>query len=288
MSTQEEKVAWEVLSNRAMGTVVPISIATALAIESTIGQHPEMPTEDPEIKRNQNLLINLRTLYRNLIGSIDKEQRGKLYPEILAEVMANEIRAIESALIQVANGRCGVQVYLCSYDGLRRRYPKALLRTATTDLQIAQLSLETATVKAFVDNHVDQVDFIRTDMDFEQDDRDTLIITHYPVDLLQRYRFRKLTLLESHTGKHKPPLEWYTKLGSGKDLARMPFDRMTLQLFGDGVMFHALGTKYRRHLIELADSHNWTPATTKDLIIRDVEMVRSVDLETQIKDLYSA
>lgn len=286
MAGIEERQAWEVIDNRAKGTVVPISIATALAVENTIGQHPDMPTDKPEIKGYQNLLINLRTLYRNLAGSLDKEQRGKVNDEVMAQTLANEIRAIESALIQVTNGRCGVQVYLCSYNGLRRRYPKALLRTATTDLQIQALSLESVVIKRFSENHVDQVDFIHTDMDFETDDRDTLIMTHYPVDLLQRYRFRKLTLLESHTGKHKPPLEWHTKLGS-RTLTRMPFDRMTLQLFGDGVMFQPQPVKYRKLIQEMAETDNWTPATTKDLILRDVELKRSIDLETLIKDLYS-
>src|SRR5690606_9561418 len=84
--------------------------------------------------------------------------------------------------------------------------------------------------------------------------QDTMLLTHIPVDLLSADRFSKLVLLESHTGAIKPHLSWYTKLTNGKELFRMPFNRFTLQVFGDnGVHFAPMPMKMKQAVKDISE-----------------------------------
>ena len=73
MATEDKQRT--VLSNRVLGEVVPISIATALAIESLIGKNPEAPVVEDHLGEIDILMINVRTLTRNVIGAIQKEDK---------------------------------------------------------------------------------------------------------------------------------------------------------------------------------------------------------------------
>ncbi|MNZ57992.1 hypothetical protein D3C78_759890 [compost metagenome] len=108
------------------------------------------------------------------------------------------------------------------------------------------------------------------------------------MDLLQRYKFSSLTLLESHTGAAKPPALWYTKLTNGKELEHIPFDRMTLQFFGDnGNLFTGYPIKFRRIMLDIAKKNRWTALTTKDYIIQSVKKAYEPELERLVLNLYS-
>lgn len=279
--------AIQAIDEREKGTQIPISIATALAIESSLGIMPEHETPDAPILKAGALYINLRTLFRNLMGSIDKEQRGVISPEDLSFAMINEMQAIETAIIKGSNGHCETVFYVCSYLGVPRRYPYATLKenkTKTSAQEIAWLTEEHA-LKALLEFGGSQ-DIRLYDLDFDQDERNVFIITHYPIDLLNRYRFRALSLLESHTGAIKPPVQWYTKLTNGKELSHIPFDRMTLQVFGDGVTFLGQGIKTKRQLQELGAAKKWTSVTTKDLMASHIKQLKDPTFEGAILKLY--
>lgn len=273
------------LDSREKGTQVPISIATSQAIESCLGVLPEHETPDAPIRKVDSLWINLRTLVRNFFGAMTKEHREAVMPQQAAELILNEMQIIESAIIHGANGRTEVTYYLCSLIGLNRRYPYALLRAPSTENQKMAYALEEATLQELLQLNPPH-DLRLFELDFDDNQRNALIITHHPVDLLNRYRFKTLTLLESHTGALKPPNLWYTKLQNGKELANIPFDRMTLQLFGDGVMFASVDTKARKLLMELAAKNKWSPMTTKDYIVSTVRREHEPILESIILRLY--
>lgn len=266
----------EAISGREKGAL-PISIGTSLAIESALGIYPEVEGKDPPyrgenppVTQVETIWINVRTLFRNLIGSIHKEERDSLEPVHLAEALANEMTVIESALTQGSLGRCSTVFYLCTFMGINRRFPYASHRNPNTDGQKATWMLEEASLKDLMENNP-SVDFRVFDIDFDETNQTALIITHYAVDLLNRFKFRTLSLLESHTGAVKNPLQWHTKLHGGQELVNIPFDRMTLQVFGDSVSFKPAPIKVRRHLVELANKYGWTAATTKALIMRDLK-----------------
>ncbi|MNQ29608.1 hypothetical protein D3C85_429230 [compost metagenome] len=282
-----ENISREKLSERAMGQF-PISIATSLAIESLVGILPEAPTDSPEIFKRDLLLINIRTLIRNLLGSVDKEARALLEEYTMAEAVSNEMRVIEEVISETSDGRCEVKFYHCTYGDIPRRYKQALLKGPTTTAQHMYWAQKNLVIKNLLTQFESGTPIEQWTTDFPDFNYKTVLLTHYPVDLLQRYRFQSLALLESHTGAIKTPLMWNTKLVSGKEHPNLPFDKMTLQMFGDGILFSPMPIKIRKRVLELAETYKWTPATTKALIIDSAAARKDPALEMLIKDLYSA
>lgn len=280
-----ESVSRDLLTNRAVGQF-PISISTSLAIESLIGIYPEAPSAHPPIQDHDALWVNMRTLIRNLMGAIKTEDRKHLTEQTVAEYIVNEMRAIEAVCVEHGDGRFDVAYYKCSYSDLTYTYNKAILKVPTSPGQKASHIFEEAVLKVIDDEYQGHIPYLTLNRKFPEAHVKVLLISHYPVDLLQRYKFDSLTLLESHTGAVKPPGMWNTKLKDGKELERIPFDRMTVQMFGDGVTFTPMNLKVRQKLIELSEKNKWTPMTTKDFVIYCVEQNRDPAIEALVKDLY--
>lgn len=280
-----ESLSRAVLAERTMGQY-PLSIATSQAIESLVGILPEAPQKYIPIEEYDAVWVNMRTLLRNMLGALSTDQRPHALAETVAELLVNEMRTIESIVTEKSDGRVEVTYYKCSYTDLSYSYNKSILRSPTSkNLKDAQL-FDEHVLKVIDDEYQGHIPYLTLTRNFPDIHVKALILTHYPIDLLQRYRFETLALLESHTGAVKPPTLWNTKLKDGKELERIPFDRMTLQLFGDGVTFTPMNIKVRRKLVEIADKHKWTPMSTKDFIIYSVEQNRDPALESLVKDLY--
>jgi len=275
----------ELLADRTMGQF-PISIPTSLAIESAIGILPEAPTDAPEIGRRDVLMLNVRTLLRNLYNTLEASQRPLLEEYTIAEAIAAEIRTIESVIAEHSDGRCAVATYYCSHIDVGRKFSKALIKPIQTPAQKFYWTIETAVMKYLQEDFKATTPISKYVTDFPDIQGEGLILTHYPIDLLQRYRFSSLALLESHTGSVKQSLMWNTKLQNGKDHPNLPFDRMTLQMFGDGVVFSPMPIKIRKRVLEVAQKNNWTPASTKDFVIATIVERRDPALEMLVKDLY--
>lgn len=262
-------ISLERLNNREKGNL-PLSIGTALAIEAACGMptlegEPRLaPGETPAIHRYDTLWINVRTLYRNIIASLTSEDKKIVTPDDLYTVMLEELRVVESTITKATQGRCLVVYYHCSYSSLHRRFSRALLKEARTEKQKADRALESATLKIFLSEDPG-VDLRRFDITIEAGAPATLMLTHLPIDLLSKPHFAKLTLLESHTGHIKRESEWSSKLtGKKEDLARIPFNRLTLQVFGDGTMFGSMPPKVKEEIIEIAQRDKWTTLTTRE------------------------
>ena len=272
------------ISTREMGAI-PISIGTSLAIESVLGILPEHETDNPQINHADCIWINIRTLYRNIMGAVDKDIKHLITEEDLILAIKNEMQTIEATVNYQTKARVSVVFYVCRFVSLQRRFPHALHRVPNTPLQKQAFDLEQHTVKGLIDEHPPH-DFRVFDLDFDAGNPRTFIITHYPIDLLNRYKFQQLTLLESHTGTLKPPARWSTKFYDGKTAFNIPFDRAMLQLFGDGVLFSPMNIKIRRHIQELASKHKWSAVTTREYIVKSIKMERDPILEGFIMKLY--
>lgn len=241
---------------------VPISVGTAMAIMALDGN-----------KRYDSIWINVRTLFRNILGALgDTEIRNIFYKK---ENLAEGAEAIAAAISQETeiirnylNGKVGtVVLYLLGYEDLKRIYPLAKLKVPSTDLQKGYINLMEKVMDIVLSNDYDQMIFWDKGSELQGDSGRSVIITSYPVDLLSRTKFRELRLLESHTGAIKPKSQWYTKLTDGKTLSNIPFNRFTIQLFGDGnLQFERYGIKFRAAILELAYESKWTPVTTLDRI----------------------
>lgn len=280
-----DSISRATLSERAVGQF-PLSIATSMAIESLIGKLPEAPVENPAIRKTELLMVNVRTLIRNLYGSIDKDRRHTLDEFTVAEAISNEIRTIETIVSEESDGQCRCLFYTCTYADILRKFTRAIPKAANSVIQQQAAHSEKTVLAYLLDEYKDTTPIEEYTRDFPDMNAACVILTHYPIDLLQRYKFTSLLLLESYTGAIKPPMMWNTKLSNGRELELVPFDRMTLQLFGDNVLFVPMSVKIRQRVYKVAVSSGWTPASTKDLVIHSIEQHRDPALEVLVKDLY--
>ena len=109
------------------------------------------------------------------------------------------------------------------------------------------------------------------------------IMTSYPVDLLSRYQFAKLMLLESHTGNLREPSEWNRRLSNNPSYARLPFNILTLQVLGDrSTLFNSQSPKVKKVLLETATSYNWTPMTTMLKIQNDIKKISDSEIRDKL------
>ena len=185
--------------------------------------------------------------------------------------------------------RSKLTFYFCDYQDFTRRYPHSMFKEVRTDLQKLYADLENRTIELIIQELENDPLVIRPcNTKINGRDRTTLIVTHFPVDLLNSGSFAKLDLLESHTGIIKRPAQWSSKLKGKKDqLARIPFNQMTVQLFGDsGGMLGPYPMKIREELIKVAETYRWNSLTTKSRILLTVEQHRNFTLEKTVKQLF--
>lgn len=281
-----DDLARRVLSDREFGPNEPLSIATSIAMDSCTGRLEEANDKYAPILDHDLLYVHVRTLYRNILGSIKTADREVLTPYALAEVLATEMRVIETVIVEKSDGKASTEFYHCDYNSIMRDFPKSLPKNPTTVGQKKAYALEYATYKALKSDIVMKPPIEYLNRKFTDKGGKCLLLTHYPVDLLNRYRFRELKLLESHTGAIKPASMWNTKLRGGWDMEQLPFDRMTLQVFGDNTHFSPMAKKIRMQVFNIAVKNKWNHATTKDYVIHCIVQNRDPMLEVFIKDMY--
>ena len=252
------------LANREVGSQIPISIPTAVALESMIDRPNEWAPE---------LWINLRTLFRNLVSSVESDVKNNLkVPDVLA-VLKTELEMIPGIVTDISKGKTKVQYYCCNYNDLTLILPYAIMRPMRTPLQEKMLKLETETMKTLLKEYKNSILEFKTKLDGKS--AEALMISHHAVDLLSANTFRKLRLLESHTGTIKKPSEWNTKLTNGKELSNIPFNKFSLQVFGDNnTVLSQMDRKTREVVLEVAAKGRWTNVTTMDKIKFDIGNMR--------------
>lgn len=285
--------SFDILNGREKGQF-PLSIATSLALEGALGileesPHLQNPTSPP-INEYNELWINIRTLYRNLHSSMQREVADTLPIPAFVEALHEELVIIQGIIADKMKHRMKMVAYACTYRELGSRFPHAKFRTEMTDRQKVYSMFENGSIEGLLQmqasaHTVDIRDFNMTIL-ADANAGKVLLMTHYPVDLLTFTGARQLGLLESHTGVIKKQHQWYTKLKDGKDLVRIPFSRMSLQMFGDSAgMFYPYPIAYRRLMLECAQKYNWTQTTTKDRVLLTVGLMKNFDLEKAVREL---
>ena len=270
------------LSDRAVGQY-PISIATSLAIESLNGVHPEIIVETPPILDYLELWINVRTLIRNIYGSLTKEAVIHLSPPDIAYTVVEEIDMIRSIIRDSTNDRCTVVFYYSNYANINTEFKHAILVTDNTEKQRTFTQFHNKAVELLLKTGIEIKLF---DLKIKSDYlTKALILTHFAIDLLSHKAFSSLTLIESHTGKLKDKGQFYTKFVDGKDLVRIPFNSTFLQIFGDGTIFRPFPIKNRREIIEIADKYSWSQVTTHDKLMYGIDSIKDPYFKTIIKHM---
>lgn len=269
------------VENREKGQV-PISIGTSLAIEAGGGVYPDRPEVPEPFTRAKLLWINLRTLVRNLYGCLPTDVKETVLPDDLWEYALEEMAIIPAAVTNMSKGNTSVVYYASDYKHLERKFPGAIIKQPRTVRQQLQQRVEDSTLRIMLERNRD-FDVQLFDFAISGQFPASFIITHLPVDLLARYQFERLELLESHTGAIKGPAAWHTKLTNGRSLPNIPFNKFTLQLFGDnGNMFSPQAISLRNEMLDKAKQWNWTNVTTMDRIRDTVGKVGNDALRSQL------
>lgn len=280
-----------ILTSRVLGENIPVSISTALAVESLLGQNPEAPDPDSKWEQIDILYINTRTLVRNLLGAIATESKKvDLSVELVLEYVYQEMIVIQSAIEEATYGDVKVAYYSPSYiDVYTKDYIHGTPREYKTPPQLYQ-ALREKHVQLNIAKHIADGDVVLTHLEVNtvlpRVPTRAALLTHYCVDLMSRYSFKTLYLLESHTGAFKGPQEWYTKLTGYKDRPPMPFDKATLQVFGDSATFRSSKVKLRRTFIDMAIQHKWTPMSTQALVVHSAKMLNDPFFMNYVLELY--
>lgn len=278
----------------------PISIGTSLAIEGALGIQPAdspdagkanaVKLSDIPYTKYDEIWFNVRTLFRNAMGAIKKEDEIRMSPDNYATLIEEEIRIIRAALQQNTGTKLMPVFYVCDYNSLNKRYRHATFKEVKTDRQKHYASMENLTLGIlFKKMEENQLFIYHFDTDVKGHGRAAMFVTHYPIDLLSADNFKEIALVESHTGVVKTKELWYTKLKDGKNLTRIPFDKMTIQMFGDsGGLIAPQPLEFRNKLLEIAEHYKWTPVTTEERIRLTVKLSRAPTLEGAIMKMYSS
>lgn len=270
----------EVMSKRAIGQL-PISIGTGLAIEALCGIGEGLAVSTPAIKAGQVLYINLRTLIRNAVESYPSDITPDA--DVITSTVMDDLKNIHDAFKTYISHPVTVKVYYPSYARLPAKFNRSLLRVIKSEKQ-ERLNSLTISVSSNLQKKLGNF-LIQCDITLPAAPENIILMSNYPVDLLSRYQFSDMQLLESHTGLLKPPSEWNSKLYGDTVPSNMPFNAITLQIFGDKVMFKPMLPSIKKVFIEMAKRERWTIVTTKSRIIDCVKKLREPALEVLVRDL---
>lgn len=245
---------------RALGAY-NMSVGTSLAFEKDAFG---------ELKGVGTFLINLRTLVRNTIEAYAKDDDPTV--EEIYVAAKTDLTEIAKWLAESTGPKAiAFTVYYPSYKSLKSLFNKAELVTLETMSAKgkAKYELITKICDRFYKDFPKQV--TRNDSTLPVFQGKGLIITHHVVDLTLTPSTTRLRLLESYTGTAKPYTQWFTKLTGGKDLFYMPFNKLTIQVFGDkATNFYNSKIGLKRLVEDLAQSSSWTSGTSFSKVRSDI------------------
>ncbi len=264
----------------------PLSVGTSLAFESIFD--PVQETIDPSrtIPQKINIMdynevwINVGTLFRNLYNSIDKAGSNFINHYDYADTLQQEIDTIEDLVKQNSNSFVNTVFYICNYNDLSSRFKLGTLRLPKTALQLKYSQLYKKTLDVILKRSSSSAfrEVLEFESKFSKPNKDVLILTHFPIDLLNNTKFKDLHLLESHTGVLKKKPEWYTKYFNGRDLNMLPLNGILLTVFGDDHHFSPQPIKMKNALLELAKKRKWHCLSTNKEIVDGIKTLNDIAL----------
>ena len=231
-----------------------MSAGTSLAFE---GEYQS------EIVSVDALLFNLRTLIRNAHGAFTAATPTT---KDILEAVKDDIVKIGKWVEERRGTRpISMTIYFPSYKSLKREYGKADLWEPTKDNQLAYAKVVEEVGKSLCDEYKGLIK--QTDCDFPNFSGNGIVMTHHVVDLTFTSAVTRLHLLESHTGKLKPYTEWYSKLTGGNELFYIPFNHLTIQIFGDkSTNFKSSKLALKNLVKQMAQASRWTSATSYERV----------------------
>lgn len=276
--TSEESI--NLLVTREIGNQIPVSIGTALIVESDYAMVD---------KWENHLLINLRTLIRNIIGAVDYQRKTEILSDDIADILIQEMDILKQALPEIKPG-LEISYYLPDYSNMMRDFKHAnpkLYDTEKTQWEFVTTYRVCQRMLEYNKDKDNPIEFIECGWKLERDKRPTTILTSFPSDLLSQYQFPKMNLLESHTGRIKLRKDWYSKLSGDRDTNKnIPFNKFTLTVFGDGVFFLVVNKKVKRIVLEMAARDKWNYTTTDARIKLSISHIRHEEDRKVLLDMF--
>lgn len=237
---------------RAVGAL-EMSVGTSLAFEGDLLN---------SLHRTDSVLFNLRTLIRNAHEAYEKDDKEAFNVDQVVKDVESDILLIGKWLETNRGTRpIKMTIYLPSYNDLQRRFPKATLATANTDKQKAKEKLIKGVSDKLIGKYPKHILSVSSKLPEFQGNG--IVLTHHVVDLIDINGTGRLNLLESYTGVLKPFTAWHTKLTNGSELYYIPFNRLTIQVFGDkSTNFSSSSHGIKEVVKKMAKEGNWTSAST--------------------------
>ena len=249
--------------NRVLGEILAISVATAIPLEHLLATDIA--------KGYTHIYLNVRTLYRNFHGSFEKENVPTLTKYV--DLFVTEILLIHSIISESVKGNLQPVYYMPTSKSLPVIMPWAKLKKESTQRQKNYESLEKMTIVKTLAK-LDKNFVLIIDTLLKGQNASALIITHLPLDLLSYSSFRKLTLLESHTGALKSKVEWIVKLSKNSHYRNIPFNILSIQVLGDrNTQLGSMGIKLSNELLALAEKHHWSAITSLEKVKSDIRVM---------------
>lgn len=215
-------------------------------------------------------MVNIRTIYRNMLGAMKAAAKDLVAAEDLPDYIFQEMQQIKAAVSKISNNKVETYFYLCTYPDLKKRFPKALLIEPNTLKQKAAKAMEDSVMTAMAASpqlygYPKIFEYLVEGGKLENER--VALLTHLPLDLVNRYQFKEMYLLESNTGAFKKPSEFNSKFKVKPEGTHLPFSLFTLQIFGDGgKMFLPMLSEVTGFVADVAKSNRWTPLTTAEKI----------------------
>lgn len=264
---------------------IPVSISTSLALESLLKgrQQPyDLERKIPKLVKlsdYSDIWFNTQTLFRNLMGSLDKKHLKDLNPRILMELMWIEIEMINDVFKNEGGNVCIPRYYHSTYAYPKRMSSEVVrFRMDTTTNQKNYTALRDETLRLLY-KRVDNYFKVFSDTVSPERRTKSLILTHMAYDLVSIKDFDRLDLIESHTGVLKSRQHWNTKyFKMSVSLEKMPFTRRLLKIFGDNSLIKPMSQALREQILEVGDKAKWTSLSAEQKI--------TSDLNSNLKDRY--
>ena len=252
-------------SSKVIGSF-PISIGTSLALESLF--EGPLPPYDPDrkipnkinINEYEILLININTLFRNLLGADKNILNNKPYK--ILDLILEEVELIRE--IFKDKGAKEPIYYNNDYSFIKDHGCQARIRKHQKNEEVFY---------QYLLKQLDGKSYFNFRGMIKSTHNKPLIITHHPWDLLSYKNYQQLDLLESHTGVLKKRKDWwskYHKVGRA-NMSHLPFNKSLLTIFGDNYDTLGMDLLTRKTVLAIGERERWHPLTTEAKVINDLK-----------------
>jgi len=260
--THMEKIIYE-----RVRSSYSLSIGTGIAIETLFGMDSFAYDKNRQFERlDPNKFdycyINLHTLVRNIITSCGSKNKELIVNNIylLTDVIIEEINNID---VLFRNTNCKLIVF---YNDYFKVTYKRFLKPKNDIERFIAATIKLVSMKSDYINENTSCEMI--DDFLIKTQKRVIIITHFPVDLLNYTLNKDFVLVESVHGTIVNKLDFNKKYPKSVyyDKHKLPFNELLLRLLGDNRILEKPFKDIRKEVGEIAEKRKWIPTTSQTVV----------------------